>query len=120
MDLDQLARQYAVKAYFITIYTREAHPAGGWEVQRNKDLQLEIPAHKHEDDRTAQAMQMRKQTGLSTPIAVDTMDDKVATEYGGFTTAAVIVGRDGTIVGFRRHADAHAIKRMLDDIAAGG
>jgi Spy/CpxP family protein refolding chaperone len=119
-DYEQLRRQVGNRAEFLIVYTRESHPVGEWEVERNKHARVLVEQPKTFDERKALARQAKQALKLTIPIAVDTMDDKVATEYGGFTTAAVIVGRDGTIVGFRRHADAHAIKRMLDDIAAGG
>ena len=52
---------------------------------------------------------------ITMPIALDTMDDRTAGAYAGFTTSAVVVGRDGTVIGFRNHADAHAVRRILDD-----
>ena len=47
------------------------------------------------------------------------MDDKTARDYGGFTTSAVVIGRDGAIVGYRAYADAHAVKRILESAISG-
>ena len=39
----KLKRQYDMSAAdFLIIYTKEAHPVGGWEVDRNKDDNIRI------------------------------------------------------------------------------
>ena len=66
-------------------------------------------------DAYAQAKQALK---LTIPIAVDAMEDATASQYGARTTCAFVIGRDGTIVGFRKHGDVHAIARILEDVVA--
>src|SRR5207253_7467317 len=43
--MEELARQYNNRANFLLIYTKEAHPTGGWEVDRNRDDHVLIAAH---------------------------------------------------------------------------
>ena len=113
-DFEQLRKQLGNRAEFLIVYTRESHPVGEWEVERNKHARVLVEQPKSFEERKALARQAKQALKLTIPIAVDTMDDKVATDYAGFTTSAVVVGRDGMIVGFRKHADAHAIRRIIE------
>jgi hypothetical protein len=118
-DYEQLRKQTGNRAEFLIVYTRESHPVGEWEVERNKHARVLVEQPKTFEERKALARQAKQALKLTIPIAVDTMDDNVAADYAGFTTSAVIVGRDGTIVGFRKHADAHAIKRIVEGALEG-
>ena len=70
------------------------------------------------DERKALARQAKQALKLTIPIAVDTMEDAAASSYGARATCAFVIGRDGTIVGFRKHGDVHAIARILEDVLA--
>jgi peroxiredoxin len=118
-DYEQLRKQFANRAEFLIVYTRESHPVGEWEVERNKHAHVLVEQPKTFEERKALARQAKQALRLTIPIAIDTMDDKTAKEYGGFTTSAVVIGRDGTIAGFRTFADAHAVKRILESAIAG-
>ena len=115
-DYEQLRKQFANRAEFLIVYTRESHPVGegGWEVERNKHAHVLVEQPKTFEERKALARQAKQAVRLTIPIAIDTMDDKTAKDYGGFTTRAVVIGRDGTVVGSRTYADAHAVKRILE------
>ena len=120
-DYEQLRKQFANRAEFLIVYTRESHPVGEgeWEVERNKHAHVLVEQPKTFEERKALARQAKQALRITIPIAIDTMDDKTAKEYGGFTTSAIIIGRDGTIVGSRTYADAHSVKRILESVIAG-
>ena len=118
-DYEQLRKQFANRAEFLIVYTRESHPVGEWEVERNKHARVLVEQPKTFEERKALARQAKQALRITIPIAIDSMDDKTAKDYGGFTTSAVVIGRDGTIVGYRTYADAHAIKRILESAIAG-
>jgi peroxiredoxin len=115
-DLEQLRKQYPARAEFLIVYTREAHPVGEWEVERNKDAKISVEQPKTLEERKALAQQAKQAMKLTTPIAIDTMDDQTARNFGVTTSAAaVVIGRDGRIVASRRSVDPHGLKRAIDE-----
>jgi hypothetical protein len=114
--LDDLARKYAVKAHFVMIYTREAHPTGGWEVQRNKDAELSYSNHKTEADRLAAAKQVQSAMGLRMPFAVDTMDDSAVRAFHAFPNGCVILDREGRVAARQKWAEPARLRSLLDQI----
>jgi peroxiredoxin len=102
---------------WLVIYTREAHPAGGWEVERNHDDNVAVQQPDDISARTKLAQQTRETLRLSMPVAVDSMDDKTADAYGvvgnHFSNAAVVIGRDGTIVAYQKWADPPRLKEII-------
>jgi hypothetical protein len=118
-DYEQLRKQFANRAEFLIIYTRESHPTGGWEVERNKEAKVSVEQPKDESERKQLAQQARQTLKLTIPIAPDTMDDKTATAYDAFTTCAVIIGRDGTILAHRKWADRYTLARLIEEAIGG-
>jgi hypothetical protein len=113
-DYEQLRRQFANRAEFLIIYTRESHPVGEWEVDRNKRDKLAIEQPASLDERKAIAQQAKQTLKITIPMAIDSMDDRTAQSYDGFTSAAAVIGRDGTVVGHLKWADAYALRRLIE------
>jgi Spy/CpxP family protein refolding chaperone len=117
--LDQLAREYAGKASFLLVYTKEAHPVGGWEVQRNKQDDVQVRPHADESDRKAMAEKARGALRLTTvPIVVDTMDNAAADAFGALPAGVVVIGRDGTVVARQKWLEPTSLGRMVDQAVA--
>lgn len=116
--IDDLQRHYAVKANFLLVYTREAHPVGGWEVERNKEAEISVQPHKDEAARVTAAKQARTTLGLTIPTAVDSMDDQLASAFDAFPNGCVILDRDGKIIARQKWAEAHGIRTLLDEISS--
>jgi hypothetical protein len=116
-QLQVLSQGESSRASLLIIYTKEAHPKDGWQVERNRDDKIAIPAHADMQSRIAQAKQAREALKLSIPIAVDDMDNSVATAYGAGENAAQVIGRDGTILARETWADPFALKRAIDAAA---
>jgi hypothetical protein len=112
--LESLRREYGARITPLVIYTRENHPVGQWDVERNKDDGVAVEQPGDMDGRIAIAKKARAQLKLTVPIAVDTMDDATATAYGGFTNAAFLIGRDGKIVARQKWFEPYAMRRMID------
>ena len=116
--LDQLAQQYSARSVFMVIYTKEAHPAGGWDVERNKQQKIEIPQHKTEADRLAQAKQARDTLHLNhVIIGVDSMDDGMAKLFDVMPNGAVVIGRDGKIAGTQKWVEVEGLKHLIEQAA---
>ena len=98
-DLNALHDKFGSRGVdFLVVYTKEQHPVGGWELQRNKDDNISIPLAKTIAERTTAARQFHDGLHLSVPVAVDSMDDHVSTEYGvNQTVPAFVIDREGNI-----------------------
>jgi Spy/CpxP family protein refolding chaperone len=114
--LDELQRRYAAKANFLLVYTKEAHPVGGWEVQRNKDAEISVPQAKDEAARLAAAKQARTKLGLNMATAVDSMDDQLVAAFDAFPNGAVILDREGQIAARQKWAEPRGLRILLDNL----
>jgi peroxiredoxin len=114
--LNELRKQFSARVNFLIIYTREAHAAGAWEIERNRDEQITVAEHADVDARRAAAKLARERLGLTDfRLATDTMDDAVASAYGAWpNNAAVLVGRDGAILAYQKWFDPQAMKAVIE------
>jgi Spy/CpxP family protein refolding chaperone len=113
--LEQLRKDYAGRGVqFLVVYTTEAHPAGEWDVERNKDDGVAVTAHADADARAAQAERARDALKLTVPFATDGMADEAFAAYGRAPNGAVLIGRDGTVVARQRWFDPGALRRHID------
>jgi hypothetical protein len=113
-QLESLSKQYGSRASFLIVYTKEAHPAGQWDVDRNKEEGISVEAAKDAAARKAQAEKARESLGLTIPIAPDSMDDTVATAYSGFPNGAIVLSRDGTVVARQQWLDPDGLERRIE------
>src|SRR5688572_25047150 len=102
------------RAQFLIVYTKEAHPAADWEVERNKDAGISVEAHKDAATRAAQAEKTEHALKLTIPIAPDTMDDAVSTAFGTFPNGAVVLSRDGIIVARQQWVDPGGLEKRIE------
>ncbi|HMB95834.1 MAG TPA: redoxin domain-containing protein, partial [Tepidisphaeraceae bacterium] len=100
--LEQIKREYFPHINPFIIYTRESYPSGEWDVQRNKQEGISIAQPSDMQTRINQAMQAHDGLHLSVPILIDSMDNKTASDYSGFTNAAVLIGRDGKVLFYQK------------------
>jgi Spy/CpxP family protein refolding chaperone/peroxiredoxin len=116
--MQQLSHETGNRAQFLIVYTTEAHPSDGWQVDRNRDDSISIPQHKSLADRKAAARDARERLHIQFPIASDDMDNSVAKAYGAGENSAVVIGRDGNIAAFQRWTDPSGLRRIIDEAAA--
>jgi hypothetical protein len=112
--LERLKREYGTRIYPIIVYTSENHPVGQWEVQRNKDQGISVEQPTDMDGRMALAKRARDALKLTTPLVIDTMDDATSKAYGGTTNAAILIGRDGTILARQKWFEPYALRADID------
>jgi peroxiredoxin len=112
--LESLARQFGSRASFLIVYTKEAHPAGQWDVDRNKEEGISVEAARDASARQAQAEKAKDALGLTIPIAADSMDDAVANAYGAFPNGAIVLSRDGTILARQQWLDPDGLERRIE------
>jgi len=98
--LESLREHYSgLGVSFLLVYTRETHPTGGWEIDRNKTDNIDIAQPKTQPERNRIAEGAKAAMNLSVPFAPDTMDDKTGTAYAvGDGVAAYLISRDGKIL----------------------
>jgi Spy/CpxP family protein refolding chaperone len=97
--LAALQNRFGSNASFLVIYRRELHPAGGWQIERNKTDGIELPQPADDSARLLAAQSASRKLALSMPMAVDSMSDQVAKAYGSQQSdAAVIVGGNGKVI----------------------
>lgn len=113
--LETLKRDFGTRVNFVIVYTRENHPVGEWNVERNKDDGVAVEQPGNMEGRLTLAKQARSTLKLSVPMVIDAMDDATAKAYGGSTNAAYLIGRDGSVVARQRWFEPYAMRRMLDE-----
>ncbi|HEY7086823.1 MAG TPA: deiodinase-like protein [Tepidisphaeraceae bacterium] len=113
--LERLKREYGARVNPIIIYTRENYPVGQWEVQRNKDEGISVEQPADINGRVSLARRAREALKLTVPIAVDNIGDQTAKDYGGFTNAAILIGRDGKVLVRQKWFEPYGIKSAIDE-----
>lgn len=114
--LEELKKQYKRDVNFVVIYTREAHPMGGWEVERNLDQEIKVAAHQTIGDRLTAARQMQTALDVTLDMAVDPFDDTASATFAGFPNGAAVLDRDGKIVLMQKWCDPWGIKAAIDGL----
>lgn len=117
-DVNAVAATLSIKINLVYVYTREAHPVGQWEVQRNLDENIRIDAHKSLAERLNQARQAQTSLKLAGQVIVDDMDDRVARTFDGFHNGAVLLDRDGVMVLKQKWCDPSGWQAAIDDALA--
>jgi Spy/CpxP family protein refolding chaperone len=112
--MEKLRSAEGPRAFFLLVYTREAFPIGDKDVQRNKDQGISIPEAKTLDERKTQAGQTRQTLQITTPIAVDSMDDAVSNAFGTFPNGSVVIGKDGNIAALEHWTNPESLRRAID------
>jgi hypothetical protein len=112
--MDALAKEYTGRADFVTVYTAEGYPAGAWDISRNRDDGIAIPAHPDDAARLTAAEQMLAALKPTRAIAIDPMTESRAAAFRAGVHSAFVVGRDGVIVARQQWCDPDGLRRHLD------
>jgi Spy/CpxP family protein refolding chaperone len=112
--IEALRKEYAIKLNLVVVYTREAHPAGEWDVERNRDERISIPQHASLEERLAQAKQAAGALALEATMVVDEMEQPIADRFGAFPNGAVLLDRDGKLVARQRWVDPSGLRDDID------
>jgi len=111
--LQNLYETYGKKANFLIVYTREAHPAGQWDVQRNIEQGIAVEASTSLEQRMTAARVLRDTLKTSMDVVADDFDDKFTTALAGFPNAAIVVDAKGQIVARQQWAEPFGIEASL-------
>lgn len=95
------------EATFVVLYTREAHPGG----RRGP--------HRDQHDKLAVAAELAGEAGEWRDVVVDGLDGALHQRLAGAPNSVLIVDGSATVQAWMHDADAEAVDRALDDLAAG-
>lgn len=114
--LEEIRRKNDTRVNFLFVYTKESHPKGGWEVDRNKQEDVDVPQAKDLAERTKQAKRMHDALRFNWPMLADSMDNATAKAYGAGECTTLIIDRDGTIYSRLEWSDPYTLKRQLEEL----
>ena len=114
-QLEELKKSAGAGVQFLTVYTREAHPQGQWDVVRNKDDKIAFAQHADLADREKLARLAKEKLSITGAIALDSMEDALIKSYGGFPNGSVIISRDGKIAARQTWTDPTGLRRLIDE-----
>ena len=112
-EMEKLYIQYGGRASFFIVYTREAHPSDGWNVQRNEDEQIFVRQPADLIARRDVAARAKAYLHITIPVLVDEMDDRAAKQYNGSPNATVILAA-GQVVSRQQWTDPSGLSRLID------
>jgi hypothetical protein len=114
-QLSKLATRYGNRAKIIIVYTKEAHPSDGWVVERNQkdDITLTQPTNISGRREAAQtAIDELHLTGI--PVALDTMDNSLATAYDAFPDGVIVLDKHDHITARQHWLDPSGLPALID------
>ncbi|MDP8929985.1 MAG: hypothetical protein M3O70_15810 [Actinomycetota bacterium] len=89
-------RDGARVAFFI-VYIKEAHPEDGWVLTHNREEGIAVSDPSSEQERVAVAGACVARSAIRIPVLLDSMDNTVASAYGGWPDRLYLIGRDGRV-----------------------
>jgi hypothetical protein len=95
--LHRLYDRYGDRVAFFIIYIKEAHPEDGWVVTHNRDEGIAVRDPSVAAERAEVAQECVVRSAISIPVLLDSMDNTVASAYGGWPDRLYLIGRDGKI-----------------------
>jgi hypothetical protein len=82
---------------FLVVYIREAHPEDGWIIPENRRSGLAVYEPTTEEERRHVASTCAVGLRLTIPMAIDGLDNAVASAYGGWPDRLYLIGGDGRV-----------------------
>ena len=95
--LEELHDRYGDEVAFLIVYIREAHPEDGWVLASNRREGVAVIDPATLEERAAAAHECTARAPTPIPVALDGVDDEVASSYGGWPDRLYLVGRHGRI-----------------------
>src|SRR5438094_10457740 len=89
--------RYRDRVEFLVVYIKEAHPEDGWVEPTNRRSDIRVVDPTSEEERAAVAQTCAVRMQIRIPVAIDGVDNRVASAYGGWPDRLYLVGRDGRV-----------------------
>lgn len=124
--VEGLIEDYGDRVRFLVVYTLEAHPVGSkspyddeeWLTLFNRMTGVRVPQASTDDERMNQAKLTRDRLYRQSTVLVDTMDNEIWSAYGGASSPAFVIDRDGRVALRQVWIDPGEIRRTLDRLLA--
>jgi len=95
--LNEIYNLYRAQIEFLCIYTREAHPADGWQVPDNIEAGIIIPEPVSFEDRTEAASSCQINLDIQMPLLIDKIDNEVEEKYISLPMRLFVIDPEGKI-----------------------
>lgn len=95
--LHDLFDRFRDRVAFFVVYIKEAHPEDGWVVTHNREEGIAVNDPTSGDERAEVAEACAVHGAIRIPILVDSMDNTVASAYGGWPDRLYLIGLDGKV-----------------------
>jgi len=95
--LNEIYNAYKDKMDFLLIYTREAHPADGWQVQNNLDQNIIFNEPTSDGERTEIAAICQLEMDINMPMLIDGVDNEVEEKYISLPMRLFLIDKDGNL-----------------------
>ena len=82
---------------FLIVYTREAHPEDGWQVEINHDQDVVYDQPTTMNERAHIAHTCLTRHGIPMPVLLDDMDDSINKAYSGWPERLYLIDEDGVV-----------------------
>jgi type I thyroxine 5'-deiodinase len=92
-----MARAWADRADFVTVYIKEAHPTDEWQMPQNEDEDVCYRQPRSTSERVAIAGDFAKRFSYDLPLLVDPIEDPADAVYAGWPERLYVIGEDGRI-----------------------
>jgi hypothetical protein len=89
--------RYRGRVAFFVVYIKEAHPEDGWVLEMNRDQQIAFTDPVTLDARTEVARSCAARLEIRMPVLIDSLDNRIASQYGGWPDRLYLIGKDGRI-----------------------
>ncbi|MBI1901658.1 MAG: hypothetical protein HYS13_11190 [Planctomycetia bacterium] len=90
--------RYKDRVDIFAVYIREAHPTDGWAMSSNDKAGIKIEQPKTTEARTLVASRCCTSLGMTMPLLVDTIEDRVNRAYSGFPDRLYLIDAEGKVV----------------------
>lgn len=117
-----LHEEFGDRVHFLIVYTVEAHPVGSkspytdeeWDTWWNRLTGVRVRQPADEESRREQASFSRERLKLGgATMVVDEMDDPVWRAYGGASSPAFVIDREGRVVARQVWLEPEKIRQAL-------
>ena len=93
-----MAERYGDRVHFLAVYIREAHPEDGWIIPENRRSGIAVEDPKTDDERRSVAAACGVSLRMRMPMAIDHVDNAVASAYGGWPDRLYLIRQDKNLV----------------------
>jgi hypothetical protein len=118
--VEKLAGAYADRVAFLIVYQKEAHPAGGDELEINVQEGFSVAEPASLEERASLASQAVMRLKIERQkMAVDAWNDTTSQRYGGLANMTFLIDGQGKLAAAYPWMDVRKLEGALDDVLAG-